>query len=292
MGDESAALSDSGSSAFGVRRARRGWRHGPRERRRPRSRGSGRARPARRGWRHGPGERRRPRSRGSGRAHDRARRGWRHGPGERRRRRSRGSGRAHDRAQGSHSSEGGDRQPSVQPHRPKPLRYRAHQEPAHQAQPRAVARSFQVVDEALHLRAVAPSEPSRVQREDGSQKPVAHVPPIAIRSRPNAAIRADSDRCSCRRLRPSAVIVYGRRRSTAGCALTKPSRSSRASAPYRVPGPSVTPENTAMSLINAYPCLSPPARLVNTSTLRSGSRDLRPGISCAPPRRKSSHVAR
>ena len=157
MGPASAVASVSRGSGRG-RPARRGWRHGPRERRRPRSRWSGRGRPARRGWRHGPRERRRPRSRGSGRARP-ARRGWRHGPGERRRRRSRGSGRAHDRAQGSHSSEGGDRQPSVQPHRPKPLRYRAHQEPAHQAQPRAVARSFQVVDEALHLRAVAPSNP-------------------------------------------------------------------------------------------------------------------------------------
>ena len=48
--------------------------------------------------------------------------------------------------------------------------------------------------------------------------------------------------------------------------------TSLASAPYNVPGDSATPEKLSMSLISAYPWRSPPARLVNTRTLRSDKR--------------------
>lgn len=53
--------------------------------------------------------------------------------------------------------------------------------------------------------------------------------------------------------------------------------------PVQVPGPSVIPANTSISLVSAYPCSSPRAKLVNTSTLRSGGRDLLSGITGGSP---------
>ena len=42
-------------------------------------------------------------------------------------------------------------------------------------------------------------------------------------------------------------------------------------APYNVPGPSATPENSSMSFVRAHPCLEPDTRLVRMST--DGSLD-------------------
>src|SRR4029453_4283151 len=52
---------------------------------------------------------------------------------------------------------------------------------------------------------------------------------------------------------------------------------SRARAPYRVPGPRMTPANRWMSLVMAYPCLGPSARLDITSNDGSENRPWSPG---------------
>src|SRR4051794_39605839 len=65
---------------------------------------------------------------------------------------------------------------------------------------------------------------------------------------------------------PVAVNRYGRRRSSPGNASTRPCSSSRASAPYSVPGPILIPACSATSCTIAYPCFGPPARLPRISS--------------------------
>ena len=57
--------------------------------------------------------------------------------------------------------------------------------------------------------------------------------------------------CSASTSWPAAVIWYGRRSSALASGVTQPRRSSRASAPYKVPGSIRTPLNAPTSVMIA-----------------------------------------
>jgi len=66
---------------------------------------------------------------------------------------------------------------------------------------------------------------------------------MAVRSRATCTICCIVVTCSASISCPAAVIWYGRRRSAVASGRTQPRRSSRDSAPYKVPGSMRTPLN-------------------------------------------------
>ena len=103
-----------------------------------------------------------------------------------------------------------------------------------------------------------------MQREDVASKSVAYVPSMAIRSRPKTpASRSGLQQVLVQPLvslcgDPVRVAAFvGWLGLDQGVALEPRER------PVQVPGPSVIPANTSISLVSAYPCSSPRAKLVN-----------------------------
>jgi len=103
---------------------------------------------------------------------------------------------------------------------------------------------------------------------------------VAARSRATATICCIAVTCPASTSCPAPVISYGRRRSPADSGRTQPRRSSRDSAPYNVPGSIRTPLKPATSVMIAYPCLGPPARLVKISTDGSANRPRSSNFPC------------
>ena len=77
------------------------------------------------------------------------------------------------------------------------------------------------------------------------------VPSILSRARPTLVTRRRSASAPASAAEPGEVIWYGRRRSSLPRGSMRPRSSSRVMAPYRAPGPSVTPAKSSMSLASA-----------------------------------------
>src|SRR5215470_5719004 len=146
-----------------------------------------------------------------------------------------------------------------------------------------LARGDELAGQVGHLGAVPVPPGSRIQRQQRAQQAAVHDQAAAMRRSPISAMRADSVSRAYRNSRPAAVIWYGRRRSSAGSASTRPARSSLARAPYSVPAPSLTPAKLSMSLIRAYPCFGQSARLVRIRMLRSDEPRIESLVMGAPP---------
>src|SRR5262249_14415654 len=78
---------------------------------------------------------------------------------------------------------------------------------------------------------------------------------------PTEATRRISFSCSASTASPCAVSLYGRRRPAEPRGEINFLSTNREIAVYRVPAPSETPAKVSMSVMMAYPCLAPDARL-------------------------------
>src|SRR6185437_11743296 len=135
-----------------------------------------------------------------------------------------------------------------------------------------------VLDQRRQLAAVRFAPRPRVPAEQAGGL---HAGSSPSRARPARVTRRMSASAAASAAEPGGVMRYGRRRSSSlPNGSIRPRSASRVIAPYKAPGPSLTPAKSSMSLASACPCFGPSARLTRMS--RGGSFGLRSPLGDMP----------